>query len=216
MSKKRSRKRYEASFKTRVALAAVRGDKTLSELAESIAMLNNQEIDGQLTALRTQTDISRQRLFWEATVLVPLVLLAVVAFTLGLGRPLRQIDRAITELGSGHFANEGRAHLRVGHPGEATGSVFLSATELDRNRVADACEMPVIVKENLEDLGAVAVVPVGCALKYDIQIMIGINIHASDIAGRIQIAGEKDMALFVADDVRLVRLIVQDVEHFSE
>jgi len=35
---------------------------------------------------------------------VPLVLLAVVMFTLGLGRPLRQIDRAITELGSGKFS----------------------------------------------------------------------------------------------------------------
>ena len=33
MAKKRSRKRYEAAFKARVALAAARGDKTLSELA---------------------------------------------------------------------------------------------------------------------------------------------------------------------------------------
>jgi transposase-like protein len=41
MSKKRSRKRYEASFKTRVALAAVRGDKTLSELAGEFAVHGN-------------------------------------------------------------------------------------------------------------------------------------------------------------------------------
>ena len=80
--------------------------QTLSELAERIAILNNEQIDGELTALREQTDLARQRLFWEATVLVPLVLLAVIAFTLGIGRPLRQIDRAITELGSGQFANE--------------------------------------------------------------------------------------------------------------
>lgn len=33
MGKKRMRKRYEAAFKARIALAAVRGDKTLSELA---------------------------------------------------------------------------------------------------------------------------------------------------------------------------------------
>jgi transposase-like protein len=33
MAKKRSRKRYEAAFKARVALAAVRGDKTLGELS---------------------------------------------------------------------------------------------------------------------------------------------------------------------------------------
>lgn len=82
------------------------GFQTLSELAERLALLNNQQIDGELTALRTQTDTARRRLFWEAAVLVPLVLLALLAFTFGLGRPLRQIDRAITELGSGHFANE--------------------------------------------------------------------------------------------------------------
>lgn len=38
MSKKRGRKRYEASFKARVALAAVRGDRTMSELASSFGV----------------------------------------------------------------------------------------------------------------------------------------------------------------------------------
>ena len=33
MGKKRMRRRFEAAFKARVALAAVRGDKTLCELA---------------------------------------------------------------------------------------------------------------------------------------------------------------------------------------
>jgi transposase len=33
MGKKRMRRRFEAAFKARVALAAIRGDKTLSELA---------------------------------------------------------------------------------------------------------------------------------------------------------------------------------------
>lgn len=35
MGKKRMRKRYEAAFTARVALAAIRGDKTLSELASA-------------------------------------------------------------------------------------------------------------------------------------------------------------------------------------
>src|SRR4029078_4797344 len=37
MGKRRMRKRYEAAFKVRVALAALKGDKTLSELAPSHA-----------------------------------------------------------------------------------------------------------------------------------------------------------------------------------
>ena len=38
MGKRRMRKLYEASFKARVAWAALKGDKTLSELAESAAV----------------------------------------------------------------------------------------------------------------------------------------------------------------------------------
>ena len=41
MGKRRSRKRYEPSLKARVALAAVRGDKTVSELASEFAVHGN-------------------------------------------------------------------------------------------------------------------------------------------------------------------------------
>lgn len=41
MRKKRSRRRYEATFKARVALAAVRGDKTLSEVASQFGVHGN-------------------------------------------------------------------------------------------------------------------------------------------------------------------------------
>ena len=41
MGKRRMRKRYEASFKARVALAAMRGDKTLSELAREFSVHGN-------------------------------------------------------------------------------------------------------------------------------------------------------------------------------
>jgi transposase-like protein len=41
MAKRRSRKRYDAAFKARVALAAVRGDKTISELARQFALHGN-------------------------------------------------------------------------------------------------------------------------------------------------------------------------------
>ena len=41
MGKRRMRKRYEAPFKARVALAATRGDKTLSELASDFGVHGN-------------------------------------------------------------------------------------------------------------------------------------------------------------------------------
>jgi transposase-like protein len=41
MAKRRSRKRYDSTFKAKVALAAVRGDKTISELAGQYAVHGN-------------------------------------------------------------------------------------------------------------------------------------------------------------------------------
>ena len=41
MSKRRMRKRYEAAFKARVALAALKDDRTLSELASEFGVHGN-------------------------------------------------------------------------------------------------------------------------------------------------------------------------------
>lgn len=41
MGKRRMRKRYEAAFKARVALAAVRGDRTLSQLSSDFSVHAN-------------------------------------------------------------------------------------------------------------------------------------------------------------------------------
>lgn len=89
-------------------VAAANGSLEFAKLGDQamrIAEQINQNIDGELASLRAQTDTARKRLFWEATLLVPLLVFAVLAFSLGLGRPLRQIDRAIAELGAGNFSN---------------------------------------------------------------------------------------------------------------
>ena len=41
MAKRRSRRRYDSAFKAKVALAAMRGDKTISELASQYAVHGN-------------------------------------------------------------------------------------------------------------------------------------------------------------------------------
>ncbi len=77
---------------------------TLADAATRLAALSNRQIEAELRTLEERANAERRTLFLEAALLVPLVLLAVVLFTLGLGRPLRQIDRAITDLGSGRFS----------------------------------------------------------------------------------------------------------------
>ncbi|HEV7632221.1 MAG TPA: HAMP domain-containing sensor histidine kinase [Steroidobacteraceae bacterium] len=75
----------------------------LDEAAALISERSNAQIDHELEALRLRTRAAQRQLFWESALLVPLTVVAILAFTLYLGRPLRQIDRAIDELGRGAF-----------------------------------------------------------------------------------------------------------------
>ena len=58
MGKKRMRKRYEASFKARVALAALKDDKTLSEVAEKFDVHAS-----QITQWKTQLSEAATEVF---------------------------------------------------------------------------------------------------------------------------------------------------------
>ena len=75
----------------------------LDDAATRISARGNAQIDADLEALRLQTEHSQQRLFWISALLIPLTTIAIFAFSVGLGRPLRQIDRAIDELGRGAY-----------------------------------------------------------------------------------------------------------------
>jgi len=77
----------------------------LGDLASGVADFGNRQLDDGVARLRTQTDKARRELLLESTLLLPLVLIALLVFTLRLSRPLRQIDRAIGELGRGNFAH---------------------------------------------------------------------------------------------------------------
>ncbi|HEX8809799.1 MAG TPA: histidine kinase dimerization/phospho-acceptor domain-containing protein, partial [Xanthobacteraceae bacterium] len=77
----------------------------LSELVERVAQQSNAQVDAEVAALRERTLKARQQLLWLAVSLLPLAIVAVFVLTVGVGRPLRQLDRAISELGQGSFTN---------------------------------------------------------------------------------------------------------------
>jgi two-component system sensor histidine kinase GlrK len=79
----------------------------LGVLVDRVAEQSNQQIDADVATFRSLTARARAHLFWQAGLLVPLMLLAVFVLTLVIGRPLRQIDRAISDLG------HGRLHQRI-------------------------------------------------------------------------------------------------------
>ena len=77
----------------------------LSALVERVAEQSNAEVDQQVAALEAQTLQARKRLLYLAALLLPLALVAIVVLTVGVGKPLRQLDRAISELGEGKLTD---------------------------------------------------------------------------------------------------------------
>jgi two-component system, NtrC family, sensor histidine kinase GlrK len=78
----------------------------LATLADKVAAQSNSQIDTEVAALEAQTQQARRRLLWQAGLLVPLTIIAIIVLTVAVGRPLRQLDRAISELGEGTFSNQ--------------------------------------------------------------------------------------------------------------
>lgn len=77
----------------------------LAAQAERVQQSTNIEIDAQVADIQQRTLEAQRRLFWWSTLLLPLAIVAILVLTLVIGRPLRQIDRAISELGRGNFSN---------------------------------------------------------------------------------------------------------------
>ena len=84
----------------------------LSALVERVAQQSNAQVDAEVAALEERTLDARRRLLWQAALLLPLAVIAVFVLTVGVGRPLRQLDRGISELGEGTFTNP----IAVGGP----------------------------------------------------------------------------------------------------
>jgi two-component system sensor histidine kinase GlrK len=77
----------------------------LTALVEQVAKQFGAQVNTEVAALQERTLEARKRLLWTAAALLPLAVIAVFVLTVGVGRPLRQLDRAISELGQGNLTN---------------------------------------------------------------------------------------------------------------
>src|SRR6185369_605829 len=73
----------------------------LAALAAKVREQSNVQIGAEVAALELRTQAARRSIVWKSALLIPLTIIAIIAVTLAVGRPLRQLDRAISELGSG-------------------------------------------------------------------------------------------------------------------
>lgn len=85
--------------------ALTRQFSRLSGLVDKVAEQSNEQIDAEVASLQVRTDRARARLFWQAALLLPLTLIAIITLTLIVGRPLRHLDRAINDIGHGNISN---------------------------------------------------------------------------------------------------------------
>ncbi len=73
----------------------------VTELSQGMRMARNL----QLAALQASTRDAQQALLWQSALLVPGTIVLILFFLVLVGRPMRQVDRAIRELGAGNFGH---------------------------------------------------------------------------------------------------------------
>jgi len=77
----------------------------LNQRAARVTREGEVQVDTEVAALEAQTQSARRRLAWQSALLLPLTVVTILGLTLAVGRPLRALDRAISELGRGVFSN---------------------------------------------------------------------------------------------------------------
>ncbi|MFO1504807.1 MAG: HAMP domain-containing sensor histidine kinase [Steroidobacteraceae bacterium] len=73
----------------------------MEQLAGTLSTQVSAYIDTEVSGLRERAQRAQQLTFWGFILLIPLTAGAILLFSVRVGRPLGQIDRAISELGSG-------------------------------------------------------------------------------------------------------------------
>lgn len=84
---------------------------------EKIIVSNNHAIDETAKLFKEKAKKTQKHLFLESLILIPLALLVAAVITFLLARPIRRMDRAINNLGQGHYDDtisiDGPGDLRV-------------------------------------------------------------------------------------------------------
>jgi two-component system sensor histidine kinase GlrK len=78
--------------------------RVMNSAARDVAQGMRLLINDRLNELQENTRSAQQALAWQSAALIPGTLVLVVLFLLLVGRPMRQVDRAIRELGEGDFS----------------------------------------------------------------------------------------------------------------
>ena len=78
--------------------------RAMNAAARDIGQSMRQLINERLNELQENTRSAQHALAWQSAALIPGTLVLVVLFLLLVGRPMRQVDRAIRELGEGDFS----------------------------------------------------------------------------------------------------------------
>lgn len=83
---------------------AIAGMSLVRRRVNELTALLSEQIDGELSALQERIDQAQRVAAWQAVALVPGSLFLVLIFTFLVARPIRQIDRAIEQLGQSGFS----------------------------------------------------------------------------------------------------------------
>jgi two-component system sensor histidine kinase GlrK len=78
--------------------------QTMNAAAREIGQGVRTLIDARLNKLQDSARSAQQAIAWQSAALIPGTLVLVILFLLLVGRPMRQVDRAIRELGEGDFS----------------------------------------------------------------------------------------------------------------
>lgn len=93
-------------YNSESSAVAISEFSSLADLTQSILSENSRLIDREIQVMQEMASSAKQMLVWQATALVPVVVLFIGIFTILIARPIKQIDLAIRRLGDGEFTRE--------------------------------------------------------------------------------------------------------------